>query len=138
MEKIIASLLKNHKLERGKDYYSIYLKIPDDFIYSISTIIVKWYPSNNLKEINCAEIPENIKENIYRFNFMGIEEFIEFFEHNITTFFIGKIPEYEFKENEILAEGELPRDFKFPVYNNVTSNIRFDVSKTNILLVIYY
>lgn len=134
MEKAIASLAKKHKLERGKDYYNIYLNIPDDFIYSISDVFVKWFPSTNNKLVVCAEIPENIKENICKFNFMDIETFIEFLEQNLTIFFMGKIPEFNFADNEILADGELPRDFKFPVYNNVSSNIRFDVSKTNILL----
>lgn len=133
MENAILSLLKNHKVERGKDYYIIQCNIPEDFIYNVSNIAVKWFPSTNEKIIFCNEIPENIMENIYKFNFLDIEKFIEFFEQNLTTFFMGKTPDFEFKGPEILAAGELPANFKFPIYNNVTANIRLDVSKTNIL-----
>lgn len=134
MDKSIANLLKKHKIERGKEYFSIYLAIPDDFVYSVEKIIVRWFPATNAKTIICNEIPENIKENIAKFNFLAIEEFIEFFEQNLQVFFMGKVPELEIENEEVLGDGELPRDFKFPVYNNVSGNVRCDISKTNILL----
>lgn len=138
----ISQLLKTHKVERGKcnesrkEYYSIYVRKPCDFVYDTSDIAVRYFPENGSKTVICKEMPESIKENICKFSNLPIEEFIEFFENNLNVFFMGKVPELQQTERvEDLNEGELPRDFKFPVHNNVTPNLKCDITTTNILLI---
>lgn len=133
-DSISESLLNTHRIERGNTHYKIYLNKPDDFIYDISEIIIIFNPSDNSKVILCDEIPENIKKNIYKFNFLKIDDFIDVFEKNINLFFSGKIPELKLDEKEQVGDGELPSTFKFPIHNNVSSNIRCDIYKERILL----
>lgn len=134
MEQAIADLIKTRRIERGKEYYSIYVKKPEDFVYDTSDIVIRYYPEVERKIIVCKEIPENIKENMYKFASMKIKDFVLFIEENLELFFRGKIPELEIEEDEMLKDGELSKTFKFPVHNNVSSNIKVDISKTNILL----
>lgn len=130
----IAQLTKNYVIKKGKcaktkkEYYSICINKPSDFIYDTSDIIVHYFPEDNIKTIICDEIPQKIKENVYKFNFLEINEFIELFQNNLTVFLAGKIPELEKKE-------EPSKEFKFPVHNNITPNLICDISKTNILLI---
>lgn len=144
-EQSIAVLLKTHKIERGtakdtkEDYYTIHVNKPEDFIYDTSDIIIQYTPSTGVKEIRCPEIPDNIKEKMTKFSFLEISKFVEFIEDNLITFMMGKSPALEQTFNEQQDEnasfGELPSNFKFPIHNNVTSNLRCDLSKTNILIV---
>ncbi|KAM0680825.1 hypothetical protein GINT2_001099 [Glugoides intestinalis] len=134
MTDALKELLKTHRIEKGKAHYSIYLNIPDDFIYDVKNIVIKYIPETDTKTIHCQEIPDNIKENIYKFKFLKIVDFVNLFEENLTVFFIGKMPELKLPENELLLDGQLPNDYKFPIHNNFTTNITCDISKTGILL----
>ncbi|ELA41452.1 uncharacterized protein VICG_01557 [Vittaforma corneae ATCC 50505] len=142
MDSQVSELFKTHKVERGKvdsrrECYNIYVHKPCDFVYDTSDIVVRYFPENGSKTVICKEIPQSIKENISKFNILEIKDFIEFFEDNLNVFFMGKVPEFKRtgETTESLGEGELPKDFKFPVSNNVTPNLKCDISITNILLI---
>lgn len=137
----VRELTKTHKLERGtsretsEEYFNIYIRKPEDFVYDMSDIIVRYFPKTGTKTVICEEIPEKIKKNILKFEFLEIRKFIELFEENLNVFLKGKVPEIEIKgeSEETLAEGELSQHFKFPVCDPVTTNLKCDNSTHNVI-----
>jgi len=139
----ISSLLKTHKVLRGtnkttkEEYYSIRVNKPEDFIYDTSDIVIQYFPSTGMKNVVCDEITEDIKTNISKFSYLEINKFIEFLEANLEIFMMGKSPVLKTDEEPLdkaCKPGELPAAFKFPVHNHVTTNLKCDLSKSNILL----
>ncbi|KAK1349449.1 hypothetical protein LUQ84_001625 [Hamiltosporidium tvaerminnensis] len=148
-------LLENHKFERNEDSITIELNIPEDFIYEISSINVIF--TNCEVKLLCDEIPENIKENIYRFYKNDVFLFITFLEENLEVFLSGKIPKIDYnsqintnnsnmsniKENRneniknickpaIL----LPDDYFYPINDIKSFNISYKADKKNIALLL--
>lgn len=134
MESDLVELLKTNKVRRGEDYYSITINKPEDCIYNVSEIVLRHYTDHRPRVIQCAEIPEDIKDNMYRFSYLPLGEYVRFLEDHLDVFLKGKVPEVKCNESETLRPGELPSSFRFPTNNVVTPNLRYDVSKTNILL----
>lgn len=130
----VAKVVRTNRVLKSDGYYSIVINKPQDCVYDISEIVLRHYTDGRPSAIQCAEIPEAIRENMNKFNFLPLEEYVQFLEKNLNVFLGGKIPETEWKEQRVLRPGELPDSFRFPTTNAVTPNLKHDIYKMGILL----
>lgn len=148
MEKEVQELAKTHRVKKENDNYIIFINKPEDFVFDISDIAVRCNPKDNSKIVACSQLPENIRDNIHKFSFLTVKEFVNRIEKSLNVFLMGKTPSFTREESERmqkmedsacldLREGELPLNYKLPTNNSVTSNIKFDVSKSDNILIVF-
>lgn len=137
---ITPALLRTHKVTDTGDSYKIILNKPEDFIYDVGDIILYWKPQNNSYNIISPTLPDEIIQNMLKFQRSDLKKYIEILEQNLAVFCMGKIPNIPMNTVETnqststLRPGELPTNFKFPFNNVVTPNLKFDADNKNVLV----
>ncbi|KAI5179858.1 hypothetical protein PAEPH01_2699, partial [Pancytospora epiphaga] len=151
----IDKLSASHQVKRNKSSYYIKLNKPPDIIYDISDIEIEYNIQTGAYIIHSKDLTSIIKDNILRFQYMNIEDFILWVESNLNFFCMGQVPEapptspivestFDRTDDEILSNIsvdmsrnkpiKLPSNYQFPGNMAVTPNIQYEAMKSNILL----
>lgn len=121
----------HNRMEHEDGIQTIHLQQPEDFIYDIDDVVVRYNPADGTVLVDNEAIPASIRGNMERFFRGDIEEYTSFLEKNLEVFFGGRDPECM-----ALRKHELPRDHPFPVDAKTHLNVGFEAEKRNVFIVV--